>query len=317
MAPSPSPFRFWIRRGEDPDLPFSLRYEVSEGRGVLRVSRSSVLVDPPARERGYAENLGAVQVRSSRFLHVAQAGRRRLIHLLSRLRDADLERLPLDEWHELEVIESEGFRYLHIELEARAVSLQGLSHPYPAAPPPLPFAQLSEGVVAQHLAADEEATQLLQAPTADMLGIAEDTRDEPSVGHTDASQVIVEDTEDDTLVPAEEDTLAALPADPEDEDSVGPTEVYISPFAGPQVDTIEEDEDTPTEPPATPAPVAPEALRPSWADAAWSEAPSATGLVRYLRRALDRERSRSATLQAKVAELESLLGQAPKKAGSG
>jgi hypothetical protein len=96
-----SRFRVWIRRRNEASGAFAIRFEVPDGKGILRVARPGVLVDPPARPSGFEERLTAAQVRASRFLHVWDGGRHRQGHLLARLEESALDRLPLDRWVEL------------------------------------------------------------------------------------------------------------------------------------------------------------------------------------------------------------------------
>ncbi len=105
-------FRFWVRRSPGEDPTFSVRFEVRKGKGLLRVARPGVLVDPPARQSGYEERLTAAQVRASRFLHVWDAGRKRQGYVLSRLSDELLLGLPQERWVELSVESDGGFCWL-------------------------------------------------------------------------------------------------------------------------------------------------------------------------------------------------------------
>jgi hypothetical protein len=91
-------FRIWIRRGTEPQGPYSIRFEVTEGKGILRVVRPGVLVDPPARPSGFEERLTAAQVNTSRFLHAWDGGRYRQGHSFARLDEARLEGLPRERW---------------------------------------------------------------------------------------------------------------------------------------------------------------------------------------------------------------------------
>ena len=91
-------FRIWIRRGTEPQGPYSIRFEVTEGKGILRVVRPGVLVDPPARPSGFEERLTAAQVNTSRFLHAWDGGRYRQGHSFARLDEARLEGLPHERW---------------------------------------------------------------------------------------------------------------------------------------------------------------------------------------------------------------------------
>lgn len=95
-------FQVWVRRSTEPADGFSLRFEVREGgKGILRVARPGVLVDPPARPSGHEERLTASQIRASRFLHVWDGGRFRQSYLLVRLEEVALEQLPAERWIEL------------------------------------------------------------------------------------------------------------------------------------------------------------------------------------------------------------------------
>jgi hypothetical protein len=105
-------FRFWVRRSPGEDPTFSVRFEVRKGKGLLRVARPGVLVDPPARQSGYEERLSAAQVRASRFLHVWDAGRKRQGYVLSRLSDDLLLGLPQERWVELSIESDGGFCWL-------------------------------------------------------------------------------------------------------------------------------------------------------------------------------------------------------------
>src|SRR5688572_17914471 len=69
-SPLTTGFRVWLRRRDSDDAPFALKFEVRGGKGVLRVARPGVLIDPPARPSGQEERLTSAQVRQSRFLHV-------------------------------------------------------------------------------------------------------------------------------------------------------------------------------------------------------------------------------------------------------
>lgn len=89
-----------------------MRFEVQDGKGILRVARPGVLIDPPARALGMEERLSAAQLRSTRFILVWDGGRARQGHLLNRIDELQLERVETDRWHELEIIVDGGFRYV-------------------------------------------------------------------------------------------------------------------------------------------------------------------------------------------------------------
>lgn len=88
-------FHVWVRRRLQPEG-LAIRFEVAEGKGILRVARPGVLIDPPARPTGLEERLTSAQLRASRFLHVWEGGRQG--HSLTQLEEAALDRLPVDQW---------------------------------------------------------------------------------------------------------------------------------------------------------------------------------------------------------------------------
>ena len=116
MDESSVSFRIWVRRSARAAAPFSVRFEVFDGKGILRVARPGILIDPPARVSGFEEQLSSDQLKASRFLHVWGAGRKRQSHILSRLDGARLDRLAPDNWYELTVVTDGGYRYLELEL---------------------------------------------------------------------------------------------------------------------------------------------------------------------------------------------------------
>ena len=124
MDESSVSFRIWVRRSARGEAPFSVRFEVFDGKGILRVARPGILIDPPARVSGFEEQLTGEQLKASRFLHVWGAGRKRQSHILSRLEDARLDRLAPDDWYELAVVTDGGYRYLVLEHVSSVASLE-------------------------------------------------------------------------------------------------------------------------------------------------------------------------------------------------
>src|SRR4029453_10380430 len=108
-------FRIWVRKRATAVAPFSVRFEVFDGKGILRVARPGILIDPPARVSGFEEQLSSEQLKASRFLHVWGAGRKRQSPILSRPAAARLDRLAPDNWYELTVVTDGGYRYLELE----------------------------------------------------------------------------------------------------------------------------------------------------------------------------------------------------------
>ena len=92
------PFRFWIQRDSKGQGLFSARFEVDRGRGILRVARPGVLVDPPAGSQGEEEGLTTDQLRASRFIQVELWSRNRRTWSLDGLEDIALDELTPGQW---------------------------------------------------------------------------------------------------------------------------------------------------------------------------------------------------------------------------
>lgn len=186
MSPSTSPsvshsaansprFRVWIRRETESEGPFSIRFVVEDGKGLLRVSRPGVLIDPPARPSGAESRLTGAQLRASRFLHVWDSGRSRQGYTLTRMDEPSLDRAPDDRWVELLVTEGGVLCYLSLpdvmpeseeevedhptspreELDSLPVDAGGLGGAAAPAREPLRFTALSLSTTLQ-----DEAPQL-------------------------------------------------------------------------------------------------------------------------------------------------------------
>ena len=93
-------FRIWLRRDERGAPRFSLRFDVGEGRGLVRLNRPGVRLEPPARRNGSVSGLAPGGVRTATFLHVR--GSVRDAWSLEALSDASLERIADTEWRMLE-----------------------------------------------------------------------------------------------------------------------------------------------------------------------------------------------------------------------
>jgi len=112
LVPDSPSFRFWLRRSGSSGGLYALRFEVFDGKGVLRVARPGVLVDPPARESGYEADLTLPQVRSSRFLHIGTLERRRQIYFLSRIPEELPAYFASEIWVELTPVVDRGAHHL-------------------------------------------------------------------------------------------------------------------------------------------------------------------------------------------------------------
>lgn len=105
-ASTRAPFRFWLRRDEPGAPRFSVRFDLSEGRGLVRLDRPGVRLDPPARRSGQTTGLAPAAVRSAVFLHVL--GQRRIGYALSRLGEPVLASIRDTEWRRLDVVNTDG-----------------------------------------------------------------------------------------------------------------------------------------------------------------------------------------------------------------
>jgi len=153
QAPAPK-CRLWLRRLGVGESPFTVRFEVDNGKGILRVTRPGVLIDPPARQTGMEERLSTQQLRTARFILVWDGGRARQGHHLSRLDESTLERVEADRWHELEVVSDDGLRYLMLAVLPAAAPAPA---PAPRAEPRRPsLADLRQELDSLTFRADED-----------------------------------------------------------------------------------------------------------------------------------------------------------------
>ena len=92
-------FNVWLR--PDRGGTFSVKFSVSEGRGVLRVSSPGVQVDPPTRTNDVITNLTWADLHAARFLLTPRRGQRRTYHF-SDLDAGHIEDIQADAWNSLE-----------------------------------------------------------------------------------------------------------------------------------------------------------------------------------------------------------------------
>ncbi|RME22059.1 MAG: hypothetical protein D6798_16700, partial [Deltaproteobacteria bacterium] len=100
-GPASPRFAVWVRRSDEAGGPCAIRFEVYEGKGVLRVARPGVLIVPPARTHGFEDHLTADQLRESQFLHIPRPGARRTAWSLAGVDDDGLALLDSDVWYPL------------------------------------------------------------------------------------------------------------------------------------------------------------------------------------------------------------------------
>lgn len=97
----------WIRPGEKET--FELKFSIDGGRGILRISRPGVLVDPPATEEGVVTGLTLADLFATRFLLLPRRGGRQS-YLFSDLRERFLGKLEPGVWSPLEAEIIDGQR---------------------------------------------------------------------------------------------------------------------------------------------------------------------------------------------------------------
>lgn len=129
-AQSP-PAKIWVRRPNADDGLFAVRFEVTSGKGMLRIERPGVLIDPPARPTGIEERLTAKQVLKAKFVVVFDDGRARQVHLFERLVGPDLEHLEMERWHEIVVGTDGVLRYADLVVPAEPPSAMITPSPSP------------------------------------------------------------------------------------------------------------------------------------------------------------------------------------------
>jgi len=98
----------WVRRTNSEFQRFAIRFEVDQGKGVLRVTRPGVLIVPPARQHGHEDHLSPDQVRASVFLFIPSPTTPRQTFALSRLSDPALTLMDTEVWYELSPVSGTG-----------------------------------------------------------------------------------------------------------------------------------------------------------------------------------------------------------------
>lgn len=300
--PAESPaFRIWLRRTSSPDRTFALRFEAFEGKGVLRVARPGVLVDPPARVSGYEADINGASVRASRFLHVSGALRRRETWFMSRLSDEQLEGLAPDTWAELSPTVDRGAHHLLL---------------VPSTEEELVFTPLPEPVYI------DDADEFQPHSAVEMIPPLPD-QIEPVYAEELVPLEAEEapDTDEDLISEEDSSTHGGAPADDEDEGVT--SEGILAPglaqiaLAGPPSEaTVVRAAPSVSAPTvAAPSVAAPSVAAPSVAAAVEPERKAAppvdtrgpispNGLVRHLRRQLVDAHAEIAALNARIAMLE-------------
>ena len=92
-------FNMWVR--PDRKETFDLKFFVNEGRGVFRISRPGILVDPPAKNDGVVTGLTLADLHATRFLLLPRRGNRRN-YLFSDLNLRLLDAMEVGNWNPLE-----------------------------------------------------------------------------------------------------------------------------------------------------------------------------------------------------------------------
>jgi len=154
-------FRVWIRRETQSEGQFSIRFSVEDGKGLLRVARPGVLIDPPAHPSGAESRLTGAQLRASRFLHVWDSGRSRQGYTLTRMDEPSLDRAPDDRWVELLVTDGGVLCYLSL----------------PDVMPESPESPESEGEIEDHPTSPREELDSLPVDAGGLGGAAAPARE--------------------------------------------------------------------------------------------------------------------------------------------
>ena len=104
------PFQVYLRRESNFETTVTVRFELTEGMGVLGL-RVGGRTDPPPSVHSEESNIEADDLRAGRFVHVLSGGRRQS-YALSRVTADVIEHLSEGSWIELEAVTEYGFRYL-------------------------------------------------------------------------------------------------------------------------------------------------------------------------------------------------------------
>jgi len=140
MRSATDPFRVHIRRQNHADSVVVLRFEVSEGMGILGLRQLGRDAPPPSIHHEEQE-IEPSALRAGRFVHVLPSGQRQS-YALSRLTEEVAGRLPYDAWATLSPVSEFGFRYLVVDestlLQAAGKATVVASNPPKAQAPAAP-----------------------------------------------------------------------------------------------------------------------------------------------------------------------------------
>ena len=332
----------WVRRSNADDGLFTVRFEVTSGKGTLRIERPGMQVTPPARPNGIEERLTAKELLKAKFVVTCDDGGAKQVHTFERLVGPGLDHLELERWHEIVVGTDGVLRFADLVVPPpppapastrgevpRLVLLslplpdsvgrgeQGWTPPEPLAPAG-PQARLRRALAA---ALPVSVTPLDSEDSEEMLALGE--ADDSAEDAQDLSLAVVEEPES-IAPPSAPDAAFEPPVEPPP--LLGAASFYAS-FDDPfdeavfsidlpshrtstehvTVRTGEDDEDGAFAreelPPYPPDPVAEVALPPVRR--------SRTTLFRRQRRRLEAQAARVIELESRVAELEATLAERP------
>ena len=245
----------------------AIRFEVTEGKGILRVARPGVLIDPPARPTGLEERLTSAQLRASRFLHVWEGGRQG--HSLAQLEESGLERLPVDLWVALAPSADSTLHYLLLPDVAPEVDEEVGDAP---TSPNRMLANLRQDLASAVAAEDELIEAVSGTDEVPFDTLPDDEEDEPAPVRRGAREVVFPPS----APPSPRPTGTAPPVPP----------------VRPPAPRVEEDVLSPAI-----------RLGPSPED----DASPATPLVRHLRRQVGRQGARILELEEEVRRLRAVI----------
>ena len=100
-------FELWIRRSQTDPQRFDIRFEVSEGKGILRTPSVSGAASTPASNRGHSTSIRATDLANSQFFRLtgspsSRAGHARFEYRFKPSTLVDLQNLQGDHWFHIE-----------------------------------------------------------------------------------------------------------------------------------------------------------------------------------------------------------------------
>ncbi len=115
MKEKQKPFRVFVRRESGYEPVLTMRFEVTDGHGVLVIQKKGRRSEPNPALVQEERDITPKALRAGRFIHVLAGTGRRQSYALSRMTDDLLARVPEERWTEVEPLTEYGFRYLILD----------------------------------------------------------------------------------------------------------------------------------------------------------------------------------------------------------